>query len=152
MSDETRLSFQVTDSGYPILKSPAGHNITLNQIDIDMITELVANGHSPDYVAMKLGVSTKEFDKARVNSDLVANAIRVGLAQDDADITKVIRDKAKEGNMVAAIHYSKHKLGWQSADSKNSSTAPTVLVQINTGIDRSASVTVEQKIIEGTTE
>lgn len=154
MTNDTRLSFQTTTSGYPILKSPSGQTITLTQSDIDSITDLVSNGHSPDFVAHKLGVSVKEFDRARANNELVANAIRVGLANDDADVTKVIRDKALDGNMLAAIHYTKHKLGWQSAESKNAieKSKPTVLIQINTGIDRGNDTTVETSIIEGSAD
>ena len=150
MTNETRLSFQKDAAGFPILKTNAGHTITLRQCDIDMITELVATGHSPDFCAYRLGISTKEFERARANCELIQDALRVGLAKDEKEITEVIRDAAKNGSMIAAIHYTKHKLGWQSADSKNAieKSKPTVLIQINTGIDR-GDTTVEATIIEG---
>ena len=150
MTNETRLSFQKDANGFPILKTVAGHTITLRQCDIDMIIELVSTGHSPDFCAYRLGVSTKEFERARANCELIQDAIRVGLAKDEKEITEVIRDAAKKGSMIAAIHYTKHKLGWQSADSKNASdkSKPTVVIQINTGIDR-GDTTVETSIIEG---
>lgn len=150
MSDGTRLSFQKTADGFPILKTAAGHTIALKQCDIDMITELVATGHSPDFCAYRLGVSTKEFERARANCELIQDALRVGLARDEKEITDEIRKQAKAGSMVAAIHYTKHKLGWQSADSKNAieKSKPTVLIQINTGIER-GETTVQTSIIEG---
>lgn len=150
MSNDTRLSFQKTEDGFPILKTIAGHTITLRQCDMDMITELVATGHSPDFCAYRLGITTKEFERARANCERIQDALRIGLAKDDKEITTVIRDAAIKGSMIAAIHYTKHRLGWQSADSKSAieKSKPTVVIQINTGIER-GETTVETSIIEG---
>ncbi len=138
---DTRLQMLFGDNGLPILKSPTGLSFTLTTADLETITELASTGHSPDFIAMRLGVAVKEFERARANCVQVENAIRAGIARDDADITKKIREEALNGSMIAAIHYSKSKLKWVTGEAEMKTEASkknpiSVNITINTGIDR----------------
>ncbi len=137
---DTRLQLLLGDNGLPILKSPAGLSFQLTERDLETITDLAATGHSPDFIAMRLGVSVKTFERARAQCDRIQHAIRAGISKDDADITKAIRESAMEGSMIAAIHYSKHKLKWVSGEAEQRNDAKgktgTIHITVNTGIDR----------------
>ena len=118
----------------PVVKNDQGFEFQLTDADLDAIEDMVSIGAPASYVANTLGICEAELNIAIKNSVRVERAIKRGLANDEMEITSLVREQIAKGNMVAAIWYQKNKHGWRDNDNKGGNNA--VIVNVSTGINR----------------
>lgn len=93
------------------------------------IREMSAEGHSTVAIAQQLGVGRKTLDKWRAEFPALDEAYREGVDRERYTLHSVLAEKAKAGNIVAAMFLLKARHGYREGD--QSDQGGRVAIQIN---------------------
>lgn len=93
--DEGRMTYTVTDAG------------------LAAIERMAAEGNADGVIAKALSVNVKALRRLRDEDERVADAYEYGKARLATELTDILLNHAREGNVTAAIYLSKARLGWR---------------------------------------
>lgn len=93
----------------------------------ERIRTMAAEGHSTVAIAQQLGVGRKTLDKWRSEDPALEEAYRAGLERERYTLHNVLVEKARAGNIVAAIFLLKARHGYREGDQGDTGNA----VQVN---------------------
>ena len=137
----------------PALHGDDGYQVQLTNDHLQLIEELTAHGSTVEYCAMKLGVSVGAFIAAVEHFPRINEAIKRGVLQDAEDVKNVVRAKALEGNLLAAIWYQKNQFPDNWKDNRDKGPANVAIIQVNTNIIRNDGAcsdgTTDQPVLDG---
>ena len=123
-----------SNNRYPVITTTQGFEIKLSQADLDGVEDMVAIGANAAYVAHTLGCCEAELNEAVKKYGRLKQAIQRGVARDEMEVTSLVREQIKKGNITAAIWYQKNKHGWRDSDAKQGGSV--TVVNVSTGITR----------------
>lgn len=104
--------------------------VDITEAGLKKITEMAANGNSDTTIAHTLGIAHLTFRGLRNNENKkVDAALQTGKGRLADEITDIILQKARDGNIIAAIFFAKGRLGWR--ESGPIPQAATTAVQVN---------------------
>ena len=127
---------QDQDQAVAVVKNRIGLSVPFTQRDLDQVQILCSTGHSARYIAYQLGLDEREFKKLVKHSHAVQEAIKLGLARDEQEMTSKLRELGIKGDRKAINDYLEHRHGKQKG-------YQGITVQINTGVERGQ--TIEHK-------
>lgn len=108
-----------------------GTGRSITPAGLKVIEELASEGRSYAAVARALGIDTKTLRRLRNEQEGVQAAYEAGRARIDSEVTdyflEQIRKRTKQ-SLVAAIYFSKAKLGWRENDPPADHVQQTVIV------------------------
>ena len=89
-----------------------GLTTTLRPAAYAVIRKMAGNGRTLTAIAAALGLTPRSFKAVRDKDPKAEQALEVGVADLDAEVTDIILAQARKGSIVAAIFYAKARLGW----------------------------------------
>lgn len=119
-----------------------GDTRQLAPADLATIQGFCSIGAAPDYIALKLGLSAEVFSQLCEQCQPVRLAVERGRAVDEYEMTQVVREQGRAGNVAAAIWYQKNKHSWTDSD-KAQKGAGIAKIIVNTGIERESRTVIE---------
>lgn len=96
----------------------------------ERIRALSAEGHSTVAIAQQLGVGRKTLDKWRAEFPELEEAYREGQERERYTLHNVLVEKAKAGNIVAAIFLLKARHGYREGDQSDQGSRPHVTINL----------------------
>jgi hypothetical protein len=96
----------------------------------ERIRSLSAEGHSTVGIAQQLGVGRKTLDKWRTEFPELEEAYREGVERERYELHNVLVQKAKGGNIVAAMFLLKARHGYREGDQSESGNRVNVTIAL----------------------
>ena len=96
---------------------------------IDLVRRMAPNAHSLGTIAAALGVSRRTLGEAMERQPELKEAFALGRAALETELAAALLDKARAGNLVAAIFLLKAMCGWREGEARDGLTK--VAIQIN---------------------
>lgn len=94
------------------------------------VRELSAEGHSTVAIAQQLGVGRKTLDKWRAEFPEIDEAYREGVDRERYTLHNVLVEKAKAGNIVAAMFLLKARHGYREGDQTDQAGRVSVTIAL----------------------
>ncbi len=131
---------------------PDGHGkrAEVTPAGLQVIEAMAAEGQDQRTIAKRLGVDRKTLTDMRDRDPAVAEAWERGHGELASELTHILLQHARDGNIVAAIYLTKARLGWREGTPAEG--AGTANVQVNIQIPPPMSDVEFQKIIDGAPE
>jgi len=96
----------------------------------ERIRALSADGHSTVAIAQQLGVGRKTLDKWRSEFPELDEAYREGVERERYTLHNVLVEKAKAGNIVAAMFLLKARHGYREGDQSDQAGRVNVTIAL----------------------
>lgn len=119
---------------------------------VERVRELSAEGHSTVGIAQQLGVGRKTFDKWRTEFPDIEEAYREGVERERYTLHNVLVEKAKGGNIVAAIFLLKARHSYREGDQSDQAGRVSVNITLPGALsmEKFVDARAKQPTIEGT--
>ena len=89
-----------------------GLTTTLRPAAYAVNRKMAGNGRTLAAIAATLGLTPRTFRAIRDKDPEAEQALEVGVADLDGEVTDIILTQARNGSIVAAIFFAKARLGW----------------------------------------
>lgn len=96
----------------------------------ERIRSLSAEGHSTVGIAQQLGVGRKTLDKWRAEFPELDEAYRDGVERERYTLHNVLVEKAKAGNIVAAMFLLKARHGYREGDQSDQARGANITIAL----------------------
>lgn len=109
------------------------HPYTLTPAGIAKVRELAAEGVLVTTIAEALGMGARSFAHVRKRQPEVQEALDAGRSALGTELTDILMTHARQGNIIAAIHLSKSRAGFQEGTGEVEGASPKTVnnTQIN---------------------
>lgn len=126
----------------PCVVGADGSDRQIGPADLADIEGYCSIGAAPNYIAARLGLTTEVFLKLCEQCEPVRQAVERGRAIDEYEMTQVVREQGRGGNVAAAIWYQKNKHSWTDNDKSQKGQGVAKII-VNTGIERENRVIID---------
>ena len=104
--------------------------VTVTPAGLKVIEAMAAEGQDQRTIAKALGIDRKTLTDLRERDPAVALAWERGHGDLASELTHMLLQKAREGNIVAMIYLTKARLGWREGTPADGTAPPSVQVNI----------------------
>lgn len=95
-----------------LMRKPNSTTLYVTKRGVEVITELAAGGHSNASIARILGINNSTLKAIRQRQPEIDDALIAGRSEMEHEITSLLLEQARSGNVVAAIFLAKARCGW----------------------------------------
>lgn len=96
----------------------------------ERIRALSAEGHSTVGIAQHLGIGRKTLDRWRAEFPALDEAYREGVERERYDLHSMLAQKARDGNIVAAMFLLKSRHQYKEGDQSEQSGRPSITINL----------------------
>ena len=104
--------------------------VTVTAAGLKVIEAMAAEGQDQRTIAKRLGIDRKTLTDLRERDTAVALAWDCGHGELASELTHMLLQKARKGNIVAMIYLTKARLGWREGTPADGTAPPSVQVNI----------------------
>ena len=104
--------------------------VTVTPAGLKVIEAMAAGGQDQRSIAKRLGVDQKTLRDIRDRDPAMAEAWDRGHGELASELTHILLQHARKGNIVAAIYLTKARLGWREGTPAEGTAPPSVQVNI----------------------
>jgi len=97
---------------------------------VERVRALSAEGHSPVGIAQQLGIGRKTLDKWRAEFPAIDEAYREGVERERYELHSTLAQKARDGNIVAAMFLLKSRHQYKEGDQSDQGGRPSITINL----------------------
>ncbi|MEX2125601.1 MAG: hypothetical protein WD795_17060 [Woeseia sp.] len=102
--------------------------VRLTRRGYDLIQQAAADGVSKQTIAHRLGVAVKTFRDLLARDEQAQESFDLGNAANETELRDLLMEKARAGNVTAAIYLTKARHGWTEGEAPD--LRPNVIINL----------------------
>lgn len=111
-----------------VRRAPGTGEVTITNHGRDLVQGAAADGVSKQQIAHRLGVDVKTFRELLRRDEKAQEAYDLGNAANETELRNLLMEKARAGNVTAAIYLTKARHGWTEGEAPD--TRPNVVINL----------------------
>lgn len=111
-----------------VRRAPGTGEVTITSHGLALIERAAAEGVSKHTIAQRLGIGAKTFRELLRRDERAQEAYDVGNAANETELRNLLMEKARAGNVTAAIYLTKARHGWTEGEAPD--TRPNVVINL----------------------